>query len=139
MYTPQSRSGLVVEPLLAERLTLVSTRQDDPEPLGDAYVYVDWGPDFVAHHNLTYPDYAGSQLIVNVGRLGLNYILANGGSAYLPWTEMAPLVEQGRLFAVPSAAEFLQPAYVVYPEHSVDVAEVREAVAGLHALAAARH
>jgi DNA-binding transcriptional LysR family regulator len=139
MYTPQSRSGLVVEPLLAERLVLVSSREHDPDPLGDTYVYVDWGPDFVAHHNLTYPDYAGSQLIVNIAQLGLNYILANGGSAYLPMTRVSPLIEQGRLFRVAGAAEFLQPAFVVYPEHAAEVAEVKDAVAGLHALAAKRH
>ncbi len=139
MYAPQSRSGLVVEPLLAERLVLVSNLKEEPDPLGERYVYVDWGPDFVAHHNLTYPDYAGSKLIVNVARLGLDYILGNGGSAYLPWTEVGALVGQGRLFPVPGAAEFLQPAFVVYADHAADAPDVMEAVASLHALAARRH
>lgn len=139
MYTPQSRSGLVAEPLLAERLVLVSSRRDTADPLGEDYVYVDWGPDFVAHHNLTYPDYAGSALIVNVAWLGLNYILANGGTAYLPWAQVEPLVGQGALFRVPGAEEFMQPAFVVYSEHARDVAEVKEAVASLHLLAAQRH
>jgi LysR family transcriptional regulator, flagellar master operon regulator len=44
MYTPQSRPGLKVEPLLEERLVLVSTDPNRrPEP-GPGYVYIDWGP-----------------------------------------------------------------------------------------------
>jgi len=114
MYTPQARPGLTVEPLLEERLVMVSTRPHPPnEPEGD-YVYVDWGSEFFAQHALAFPNFSGSALSVNIGRLGLQKILAHGGSGYFPTRMLREPEKTGRLHRVASAPEFRLPAYLCF-------------------------
>jgi LysR family transcriptional regulator, flagellar master operon regulator len=115
MYTPQSRPGLTVETLLEERLVMASTRAKPPsEPQGD-YVYVDWGPEFFAQHSLAFPNFTGAALTVNMGWLGLQRILASGGSGYFPLRLLREHELAGRLHLVADAPEFRLPAYLCYP------------------------
>jgi LysR family transcriptional regulator, flagellar master operon regulator len=115
MYTPQSRPGLTVETLLEERLVMASTRAKPPsEPQGD-YVYVDWGPEFFAQHSLAFPNFTGAALTVNMGWLGLQRILASGGSGYFPLRLLRKHELAGRLHLVADAPEFRVPAYLCYP------------------------
>lgn len=115
MYTPQARPGLKVEPLLEERLVMVSTRAQPPnEPEGD-YIYVDWGPEFFAQHSLAFPNFAGAALTVNIGWLGLQHILTHGGSGYFPLRMLHKHELAGRLHRVVSAPEFRLPAYLCFP------------------------
>jgi DNA-binding transcriptional LysR family regulator len=119
MYTPQSRPGLRVEPLLEEKLVLVSTSRDGgPEP-GPGYVHVDWGPEFDAKHSARFPDYAGPALSLNTGWLALQHIMAVGGSGYFQERLVRGLVAEGRLVLHEDAPTFALPAYVV---HSADEA-----------------
>lgn len=122
MYTPQSRPGLKVEPLLAEKLVLVSTsREDGPAP-GPGYVHVDWGPEFDAKHSARFPDFAGPALSVNTGWLGLQHILAVGGSGYFQERLVRGLAAEGRLVLHADAPVFELPAYVVYSEEDASSA-----------------
>jgi len=114
MYTPQARPGLTVEPLLEERLVMVSTRAEPPsEPEGD-YVYVDWGPEFFAQHSLSFPNFSGAALTVNIGWLGLQRILAHGGSGYFPARMLREHELAGRLHRVVDAPEFRLAAYLCF-------------------------
>jgi len=114
MYTPQSRPGLKVEPLLEERLVLVSTDPDRPPEPGQGYVLIDWGSEFHARHGVSFPDFVGPALTANIGWLGLQHILENGGSGYFPLRLVRPHLEAGRLTRLRGAPEFSLPAYVVY-------------------------
>ena len=115
MYTPQSRPGLTVEPLLEEHLVMASTRADaSPEPSGD-YVYVDWGAEFFAHHSLAFPNFLGAALTVNVGWLGLQRVLAYGGTGYFPVRTLRAHELAGRLHRIASAPEFRLTAYLCFP------------------------
>jgi LysR family transcriptional regulator, flagellar master operon regulator len=115
MYTPQSRPGLKVEPLLEERLVLVSTDpQRLPQP-GPGYIYIDWGPEFYARHSASFPEFVGPALTANIGWLGLQHILQNGGSGYFPLRLVRPYLRDRRFVGVPGAPEFSLPAYLVYP------------------------
>lgn len=114
MYTPQARPGLTVEPLLEERLVMVSTRANPPsEPEAD-YVYVDWGPEFFAQHSLSFPHFAGAALTVNIGWLGLQRILAHGGTGYFPVRMLREHELGGRLHRVVDAPEFRLTAYLCF-------------------------
>jgi DNA-binding transcriptional LysR family regulator len=115
MYTPQSRPGLRVEPLLEETLVLVSTDPGGPGEPGPGYIYVDWGPEFYARHSASFPDFIGPALTANISWLGLHHILENGGSGYFPVRLARPYFENGRLVRLQGAPEFSLPAYVVYP------------------------
>jgi DNA-binding transcriptional LysR family regulator len=122
MYTPQSRPGLKVEQLFEEKLILVSTSaRARPEPQA-GYVYVDWGPEFQARHSACFPNYSGPALTANVGWLGLQHILQNGGSGYFPRRSVQPFLKTRQLTAIRGAPEFSLPAYAVYPlEHDPEI------------------
>ncbi|MBV6423466.1 MAG: HTH-type transcriptional regulator HdfR [Steroidobacteraceae bacterium] len=114
LYTPQARPGLTIEPLLEERLVMVSSRKDVRAAPGRDYVYVDWGPEFHAHHSKAFPDYAGSGLSVNMGWLGLQHLLAGGGAGYFPARLTHALELAGRLHRVADAPDFRLPAYLCF-------------------------
>jgi DNA-binding transcriptional LysR family regulator len=115
MYTPQSRPGLKVELLFEETLVLVSTGRDRAAEPGPGYVYIDWGPEFYAAHSARFPDFMGPALTANIGWLGLQHIVANGGSGYFPRRLVRAYLEDGRLVLLPDAPEFSLAAYLVYP------------------------
>ena len=133
MYTPSHSPGLIVEHLFDETLVLVSSRRDDTGP-GDDYVYVDWGPGFYAQHAQSYPDLERPPQVVNIGWLGVQLILCNGGSCFLPERMAAPLITSGRLYRVKGSPEYVHPAYMVYPRET-DSTVLEQALQGLRELA----
>lgn len=117
MYAPQHLPGLKIDLLMEEELVLVTTNPKAP-PLealleDTDYVHVDWGPDFLLHHGLSFPE-ATPGLFVNLGPLGLRYILSAGGSGYFRVRAVQPHIASGRLHLVPRAPQFSFPIYVVY-------------------------
>lgn len=132
MYTPSHSPGLVVEHLFDETLVLVSSRPNDAQP-GTDYIYVDWGPAFDIQHAQSYPDLEPPPQQVNIGWLGVQLMLANGGACYLPARMADPLVAAGQLFPVTGAPRFPHPTYMVYPKDS-DNPVVALALDGLRAL-----
>ena len=117
MYTPSHSPGLVVEHLFDETLVLVSSRPNDVKP-GEDYIYVEWGPGFYAQHAQSYPDLERPPQIVNIGWLGVQLLLSNGGSCFLPARMAAPFITSGQLFRVKNSPEFIHPAYMVYPRET---------------------
>jgi DNA-binding transcriptional LysR family regulator len=133
MYTPSHAPGLVVEHLFDEILVLVSAQRDAQWPNED-YIYVDWGPGFYAKHRESYPDLERPPQVVNIGWLGVQLILANGGSCFLPLRMARPLLESRRLFKVSEGPEFPHAAYMVFPREA-HTEVLRQAVEGLRELA----
>jgi DNA-binding transcriptional LysR family regulator len=115
MYTPSHSPGLIVEHLFDESLMLVSSRADGHGP-GEDYIYVEWGPAFDIQHAQSYPDLEPPPQVVNIGWLGVQLILANGGTCYLPARMAEPLIAVGRLHAVADAPRYPHPTYLVYPK-----------------------
>ncbi len=113
MYTPQHSPGLNVEHLFDETLVLLSTNPRQ-KGLDENYVHVDWGPAFFAQHSANYPDADGPALTANIGWLGLQIILENGGSCFVPERMAAPRIANGELFIPPESPSLRLPAYVVY-------------------------
>jgi len=115
MYTPQSRPGFELEMLFEEELVLVSSEAEPSRTLGPGYIYIDWGPEFQVDHSLNFPDLVTPGLYMEIGSLGLKYLLENRASAYLPRRLVRRPLAEGRLALVPDAPAFHYPAYVVYP------------------------
>jgi len=137
MYVPQHRPGLKIERLMEEKLVLVtSTRGRQPRRSSD-YVFVDWGPEFAAHHNLSFPELSNPGTFVGLGPLGLQYILKAGGLGYFRLNVVQPYLRNGRLRLVRGAPEFLYPAYAVYSE-SADPKALMPALAGMRHVASAK-
>jgi DNA-binding transcriptional LysR family regulator len=117
MYTPQHNPGLQIEHLFDETLALLTTDPDRPWP-NDDYIYVDWGPAFYALHSSRYPDLESPPQMVNIGWLGVQLIISNGGSCFLPMRMAEPLIQAGKLFHVPDSPRFRLPTYMVFPRDS---------------------
>lgn len=135
MYTPQSRPGLKVELLLEERLVFVSSSPTAQPRPGKGYVYIDWGPEFYSKHSVCFPEFVSPGLMVNIGWLGLQHILENGGSGYFPMRLVRSYLKTGCVHIVRGAPEFRHPAYVVYSTEG-DGDLVETAVAGMREIAA---
>ncbi len=134
LYTPQSRPGLKVEKLFDEQLIMVSTDpRAPPEPQQD-YVYIEWGPEFYARHSVSFPNFGGAALAANIGWLGLQHVLNNGGSGYFPRRIVQPHLDAGKLHAIAGAPSFHLPAYAIYPADH-DVAVFGNALALMHEVA----
>ena len=114
LYTPQSRPGLKVEMLIEDTLVMISTDPTGSAEPGSGYVYIDWGPEFYARHSATFPDFVGPALTANIGWIGLQHILENGGSGSFPLRLVRPYLAEGKLVRLKGAPEFSLPAYVVY-------------------------
>ncbi len=137
MYVPRTSAGLTVEKLLEEKLVLVSTteRSVRDDWVSD-YVFVHWGEDFRAAHDEAFPDMQAPAIAVGLGAMGLQYILANGGSGYFPLRVVRSLLADGRLYRVARAPTFGRPAYMVYAAEATDVERRDFALAGLRRIAA---
>ncbi|MDH5516456.1 MAG: LysR family transcriptional regulator [Gammaproteobacteria bacterium] len=120
MYTPQHSPGLRIEQLFDETLVLLTTDPDKAWPDQD-YIYVDWGPAFHAQHSSHYPELERPAQTVNIGWLGVQIILSNGGSCFVPLRMAEPLLESGRLFQLPQSPQFNIPVYMVYADNSESV------------------
>lgn len=137
MYTPQSRPGLIVEPLFDETLVLVSTGPaGQAEEPGPGYIYVDWGPEFFARHAASFPNFIGPAVTTNIGWLGLQHILENGGSGYFPARLVRSHLKGGSLRLFRQAPTFTLPAYLIHPA-GADPDILSKALASLRDMAAA--
>jgi DNA-binding transcriptional LysR family regulator len=134
MYAPQHRPGLRIELLMEEKLVLVTTAGRRQPARSSEYVFVDWGPEFAAQHNLTFPEWSNPGTFVGLGPLGLQYILKAGGSGYFRLHVVQRHLRSGRLRLVRGAPEFMYPAYAVYSE-SADAKILAPALAGLRHVA----
>lgn len=136
VYAPQQRRGLRIELLIEEKLVLVTTMRRARAPSPADYVYVDWGPEFAAQHNLAFPELSSAGVFVGLGPLGRAYLLEAGGSGYFRLSAVREHLESGRLRRIAGAPEFLYPAYAVYSDHA-DIKVVTPALAGLKHVAGA--
>ena len=117
MYTPVTRPGLVIERLFDETLLLVTSSLERgwPDP---GYIHIDWGPEFHAQFSEHYPAVASPAMTANIGWLGVQQVLAFGGSGYFPLRLVRQHLESGKLLRLPDSPRFKLPAYLVYPRES---------------------
>jgi hypothetical protein len=73
-------------------------------------MYVDCGPDFVLRHGMSFPE-AIPSLFVNLGPLGLSYLLSASGSGYFRMHAVQPHLTSRRLHWMPGTPQFSYPVY----------------------------
>lgn len=135
LYAPKLLPGFKVELLEEEKLVLVRSRppvqEAGEDKAGEDYVHVDWGPQFsIQQHGMT-PAPGEPGLMVDLGPLGLHYILRAGGSGYFRRGMAEPHIAAGELEIVPGAAVFTYPAYAVYADRNETHDDIRAALQGL--------
>lgn len=78
------------------------------------YIMVDWGTTFLNAHAQSFPDMPAPMLHTDLGRIAFNFIMHNGGSAYLAEPMFSEYIEQGKLHLVEDAPTFERTAYAIY-------------------------
>jgi DNA-binding transcriptional LysR family regulator len=117
MLEPAQIDVLNVREVATIRLVLVSTRpgMDVDEALGDGYLMVDWGLAHALTHRRLFPDAPEPQTRLATAGMALSYMLAIGGSAYVPLHMVGDDLAMGHLHRVTEAPCIDYPAYAVYP------------------------
>lgn len=118
MYTPQFRPGFEIELLMEDELVLVTNEPRASGRVGKNYIFIDWGPEFRADHAVNFPNISIPPVYMELGSLGLTYLLRNRGSGYFPRRLVTPYLEDRRLKLFKDAPVFRYPAYVVYATES---------------------
>lgn len=133
MYTPQLRPGILVDKLFEETLVMVST---DPATRGidEAYVYVDWGEEFLVFHSNSFEEADQPRISFNIGPVALTYLLNNGGSCYLPKRLVDPFLDESRLYLVPEMPTYSFMVHVAW-RSTIKQRLIKEAMAALKAVA----
>jgi DNA-binding transcriptional LysR family regulator len=115
MYRPSPPPGLTIEHLFDEEFVLVSSTKAGRRGSND-YLLIDWGADFVQDHAAAFPEHANPAISLDLGPMGLDYLLANECSGYFPARMVRKLISRGRVREPKRARKFVYPVYMVYPE-----------------------
>ena len=116
---PVSGPGLTSAEAGQDRLVQVATVRRAEVAWDPAYVYVDLGEAFRRAHSLAWPGDETAHMSFGSSRWALDYLLEKGGSAYLPWRLVAPLVEAGCLHPVEGSPEFTRPLHLTWRDASL--------------------
>jgi DNA-binding transcriptional LysR family regulator len=116
MYRPSPPPGLTIEHLFDEEFVLVSSAKATARRGVNDYLLVDWGIDFVQDHAAAFPEHANPAISLDLGPMGLDYLLANECSGYFPARMVRKLIANGRVREPKRARKFVYPVYMVYPE-----------------------
>lgn len=119
MYRPEHRPGFRIKQIFEEEIILVSSLEKDQEIFDHDYIFVNWGPEFISDHALNFPQINTPRVSLDLGTLGIEYLLMSPSSGYFPRRIADPLIKQGKLWSVDWAPKFTYPAYITYAE-SID-------------------
>lgn len=78
------------------------------------YMLVDWGTGFAMAHAQAFPEMPPPRLRFGLGRLAHAFVLASGGSLYLPEAVVGKDLQSGRLHRVPDAPIMQRSAYALF-------------------------
>lgn len=116
LYRPSQPPGHSIEHLFDEEFVLVSSSKPAARRSSPEYVFIDWDPEFRDDHAAAYPELVNPGLNLDLGALGLDYILSNEASGYFPLRMVRGLLARGRLRTPKRARRFVYPVFMVYPE-----------------------
>jgi DNA-binding transcriptional LysR family regulator len=116
MYRPIQPPGHLIEHLFDEEFVLVSSAGAATRKANADYVFIDWGQEFQQDHAAAYPERSSPGLNLDIGTVGIDYLLANEVSAYFPMRIVRSHLTRGRLRQPKRARRFVYPVYMAYPE-----------------------
>lgn len=120
-HNPTARVRQTMRRLPEDRMVLVSTCADAPVRFDPGYVFVEAGEEFGRAHAAAYADRDTTRLSFGSAVLGLEHILSNGGSAYLPERIAAPVIHDGKVYLIPGAPVFSRPAHLITNDSATQV------------------
>ncbi len=95
----------------------------DIEKLG--YVFVDWGTVFNLQHAKLFKKNIIPTLHTEHSQIALEYVISNGGAAFLPKAIVDKYLNDGRLFLVESVNAIGRDVFAVYSKISAQKKEIR--------------
>jgi DNA-binding transcriptional LysR family regulator len=116
MYRPTHPPGLVIEHLFDEEFVLVTSVPAKQRRSSSEYVFINWAHDFQQDHAAAYPELSNAGLNLDLGTVGVDYLLTNRCSAYFPLRLVRTHIARGRLRQPKRARKFVYPVCMVYPE-----------------------
>lgn len=130
LFDPFLDPNIASEKIAEIDLVLVSSipNLSADKALSKGYVYVDWGTQYAAEHSAKYGDNRIPTLQTSTGRVALDFILAKGGSAYLPRALVAPFIESEQLFCVPHYIQMRRSVYAIYRKNNASVDSLKQLV-----------
>ena len=129
MFDPPKVDGLQVDKINSLELLLVSSYPNVSfeEVFKRSYVQVDWGTSFNMQHG-QYMSHATPPIMhTSTGRIALDFLLQNGGSAFLPATIAQPYIDEQQLHLVlqsPTISRDVFTAFHVGSEKKEQIAEI---------------
>lgn len=121
-------AALVTEPLNGpgyssrsageDRLVQVATVKRQAQTWDPDYIYVDHGPEFRRQHAFAWPGEETARMTFSSSRWALDYLLWQGGSAYLPSRTIEAHLAWERVFPIEGAPEFARPVFFVCRDDS---------------------
>ena len=120
LFDPLNNDLLICQPLSNIELILVSSFPglNTNEALAENYIMVEWGTAFTNQHAQHFADFARPHLHVSHGRIALDYILMNGGNAYLAKPTVIDHINKRDLYTVADAPVIQRTAHAVYNKTS---------------------
>lgn len=99
--------------------------------LQQGYAQVEWGERFMREFQRLYPGVTPAQLQLDPSLLAIDWILTNGGSAYLPRAMAEPYREQGRLFAANDAEPIRLRCFALYRSDNPHLPLIQQLLRGI--------
>jgi len=112
-YRSSNIEDTSVHPLQSETLALYSTIKGGPMHHDPKYIYIDAGAEFGKQHAAAYSDADVAKNNIDSMLWGLEYILDNGGSAYLPENLVSTHIKNKELFLIKEAPVFKRNVYLI--------------------------
>jgi DNA-binding transcriptional LysR family regulator len=108
---------------------MVSTREglSASQAVMEDYILVEWGTSFALAHARHFPDIPTPRLRVMLGRIALDYLIANGGTAYMAQPMVSQLIEGKSLYMVNDAPVIKRSVFAIYPHNSEKLSQIEYA------------
>jgi DNA-binding transcriptional LysR family regulator len=115
-----------------DALVLVSSQRDSSLRDDPNYIYVEGGEAFGRAHAAAFADTIATRISFGNAVVGLEHLLAYGGSAYLPKRMVTQAVQDGQLFVIKEPINFKREIYLTFNRSAHDTWEwFDDAVAAL--------
>ncbi|WP_345848221.1 HTH-type transcriptional regulator HdfR [Shewanella algae] len=92
------------------------------------YIKVDWGTAFNIQHARDYAELPIPVLHTGSARIALDFLLNNGGSAFLPQNMIEPYLAKGELFVIDDKTPLRRNVYVAYLPGNDRLEQILQAV-----------
>ena len=120
VFDPPKIEELKVDKVQTIKLLLVSSYKglSFAEVFNHPYIHIDWGTSFNIQHAKMFTLSQPPILHTSTGRIALNFMLENGGSAYLPEAIAGPYLRDQKLYQLKQAPTINREVYSAYLKSS---------------------